>query len=222
MNRNVLLHECQEEQSPYSEAYRILRTNLLFSRVDGPLKKILFTSSIAQEGKSISTANTAFSLARIGKRVIVLDCDLRKPAQHLIFGRVANGLTDALFGDIPITSLIQETDVENLRLVASGPIPPNPSELLASSKMQRVLDELSSAADFVLIDSPPVLPVTDACIITSRVDGVVLVLGADMVTSEMARAAKENLDKVAARLLGVVLNKVSRDDTQAYYYNYHG
>jgi capsular exopolysaccharide synthesis family protein len=212
----------EDAKSPISEAYRVLRTNIQFAKADGELKTVMFTSSGPGEGKSTTTANTAVALAQSGKKVIIVDCDLRKPVQHKIFGKPNKGLTNIFAEGIPIESVLQQTQVENLYLLTSGPIPPNPSELLGGKKLVEVLDALKSQADYVIIDAPPVIAVTDACVLASKVDGVNLVIGAGIVRPEMAQKAKELLTKAKGHLLGVILNRVEIEQEHAYYYYYYG
>jgi capsular exopolysaccharide synthesis family protein len=209
-------------KSPIAEAYRTLRTNIHFSKGDKEPKTIMFISAGPGEGKSTTAANTAVSLAQSGKRVIIVDCDLRKPVQHRIFGKKNKGLTNILVEDFSINSMIQETGIDNVNLLTSGPIPPNPSELLSSQKMQVILDTLQTQADYVIIDAPPVIAVTDACVLASKVDGIALVIGAGMVRPEMAQKAKDLLQKAKGHILGVILNRVEIDEEHAFYYYYYG
>lgn len=219
MNSKRHLVVQEKPNSQISEAYRMLRTNILFSKVDGDLKTILFTSSGPGEGKSVSAANTALAISQSGKKVILLDCDLRKPVQHLMFGRGVKGLTNVLFGEMPIQDAIQETEQKNLYLVTSGPLPPNPSEILGSSKMDRLLNSLKAQADYLIIDSPPVLTVSDTCVLASKTDGVILVLGAGIVRPEMAQQSKEALERAQGSLLGVMINRIKLE--QDSYYGYY-
>jgi capsular exopolysaccharide synthesis family protein len=209
-------------KSPVAEAYRTLRTNILFSKGDQEPKVILFTSTGPGEGKSTTVANTAIVLAQSGKKVIVLDCDLRKPVQHKIFRKKCLGLTNVLVEDVPVQQLIVETGVAGVQLIPSGPVPPNPSELLSTKKMRELLDYLRSRADYILIDAPPIIAVTDACVLASKVDGICLVLGAGMARPEMARQAKDLLLKAQGHILGVILNRVEVEEEHAYYYYYYG
>jgi capsular exopolysaccharide synthesis family protein len=218
--RQLIVHE--QAKSPIAEAYRTLRTNLQFSKIDGELRVIILTSAGPGEGKSTTIANLAVTLANSGKKVILLDCDLRKPTQHKIFGRKNRGLTNVLVENLPITDFLQDTDIANLRLMTSGPIPPNPSELLGSQGMQVVLDELKNVSDYLLIDTPPVVAVTDVCVLAQKADGVALVLDASTIKPEMAQKAKELLLKANARILGVVLNRVEIEAEHSYYYYYYG
>lgn len=212
-------------RSPVSEAYRLLRTNLQFSGLNGKLRRILVTSPGPEEGKSTTLANLAVTLAQAGHRVLVVDADCRKPVQHKVFG-VSNqrGLTNLLVEGGDPAAVIQETPVPGLRLLPCGPIPPNPAELLGTARMREVLDRLSEVHDFVLIDSPPAVTVTDAALLGSMADGVVLVLRSGDTRDDMAREAKAILEKADARLLGAVLNDVrpTGDDYKYYYYYGHG
>lgn len=216
----LIVHE--QPKSPIAEAYRTLRTNIQYAKVDGELKVLLFTSAGPGEGKSTVAANTAVALAQTGNRVILVDCDLRKPVQHHVFRLNKKGLTNCLVGESPVTELLQETEVANLRVLTSGPIPPNPAELLGSSRMGQALDSLKEAADYVIIDSPPTIAVTDACVLSRRADGVILVLDADSVRPEMAQKAKELLENAQAPILGAILNRAEIEAEHSYYYYYYG
>ena len=218
--RRLIVHE--EAKSPIAEAYRTLRTNIQFSKTDGELQTIMFTSAGPGEGKSTTIANTAVALAQSGKKVILMDCDLRKPVLHTIFAKKNRGLTNILSEDAAIDDFIQNTQVANLRILTSGPIPPNPSELLGSSKMQKVIDYLKSQADYLIIDVPPVIAVTDACVLASKVDGITLVVNSGTIRPEMAQKAKELLIKANGHVLGIILNRVEIEDEDAYYYYYYG
>lgn len=218
--RRLIVHE--DAKSPIAEAYRTLRTNIQFSKTDGELKTIMFTSSGPGEGKSTTIANTAVALAQSGKNVILIDCDLRKPVQHKIFGKKNRGITNILVEEVPAGEFIQNTQVENLRILTSGPIPPNPSELLGSRKMQELLEYLKTQADYLIIDAPPVIAVTDACVLASRVDGITLIVNSGTVRPEMAQKAKDLLIKANGHVLGVILNRVEIEEEHAYYYYYYG
>jgi len=218
--RRLIVHE--DAKSPISEAYRTLRTNIQFSKTDGELKTIMFTSSGPGEGKSTTIANTAVALAQSGKRVILMDCDLRKPVQHKIFGKKNRGITNILVEDVSADNFIQDTEIENLRILTSGPIPPNPSELLGSRKMQELMDYLKTQADYLIIDAPPVIAVTDACVLASKVDGITLVVNSGTIRPEMAQKAKDLLSKANGHMLGVILNRVEIEEQDGYYYYYYG
>jgi capsular exopolysaccharide synthesis family protein len=218
--RKLIVHE--DPKSPISEAYRTLRTNLQFAKVDSELRTIMLTSSGPAEGKSTTIANVAVALAQSGRSIILVDCDLRKPVQHRIFGKRNKGVTNILVEDSPAEPFLQTTEIDNLRLLTSGPIPPNPSELLSSSKMEDLLNELKDLADIVLIDAPPTIAVTDAAVLAAKVDGIVLVIDSTSVRPEMAQKAKDLLVKANGHILGVILNRVEIEEEHAYYYYYYG
>lgn len=208
--------------SPVSEAYRVLRTNLQFAAVDRPLRSLLVSSPSPTEGKSVTSANLAVALAQGGKRVILVDCDLHRPRVHRLLALPNHvGLTSALIdqGSDPL-AVLHETPVPGLQVMTSGPIPPNPAEILGSARMHEVLAALAAAADTVILDSSPVLAMSDAVILASQVDGVLLVLDAKSTRRELARRAMASLQQVQARVVGAVLNRVSRERSGYYYYYY--
>ena len=211
-------------RSPVSEAYRTLRTNLEFSSLDEPLRTMVVTSPGPEEGKSTTLANLAVTLAHAEKRVILVDCDLRRPSQHEIFG-LSNGVglttmvvDEEAMRDPPLL----ETGVEGLQLLPSGPLPPNPSELVGSRRMAEIISALSERADIVLFDAPPVIAVTDAAVLASRVDGVLLVIKAGATKRDHAKRAKALLDKVNAHVVGAVLNNIKMDTSYYRYYREKG
>jgi len=210
-------------RSPISEAYRTLRTNIQFSSVDKPLRTLLVTSTNPVEGKTTTVANLGTVMAQAGLSVIIVDSDLRRPALHEFFGVSRNlGLTNALLDKAPNPDgYLQETEVENLRVLACGPLPPNPSELLNSQRMRELIEHLKEEADVLIFDSPPILAVTDASILASQVDGVLLVVDAGSTRREVAQRGKEQLDKVGANILGAALNKLSARGAGGYYYYYY-
>jgi capsular exopolysaccharide synthesis family protein len=210
-------------RSPISEAYRALRTNIQFSTVDRPLKTLLVTSTNPLEGKTSTVANMGVVMAQAGLSVIVVDSDLRRPHLHQFFEVSRNlGLTNALLDKNPNPDgYLQATGVENLRVLTSGPLPPNPSELLNSQRMRELIEQLKGEAAVVIFDSPPILAVTDASILANQVDGVLLVVDAGSTRREMAQRGKEQLDKVGANLLGAALNKLSHRGAGGYYYYYY-
>jgi non-specific protein-tyrosine kinase len=208
-----------DPRSPVAEAYRQLRTNIQFASLERPVRRLLLTSSGPDEGKSTTVANLAVTMAEAELKVIVVDCDLRRPAQHELFhlpnkeglttlflGRSA-GLGAATHMEPPL----QSTAVPGLSVLTSGPLPPNPAELLGSSRMESVLDELARRADIVLLDTPPVVAVTDAAVLSARVDACLLVVGVGIVKRDLARRAKAQLDAVHANVLGMVVNNVPLD-----------
>ncbi|TEU19434.1 MAG: polysaccharide biosynthesis tyrosine autokinase [Anaerolineales bacterium] len=209
-----------DPRSPVSEAYRTLRTNLDFSSLDKPIKTMLVTSTGPDEGKSTVLANLAVATAQTGRKVILVDCDLRRPALHNVFNLKKDvGLTTMVVDDAAMESPpLQDTGVEGLQIVSSGPLPPNPSELLGSRRMEEIIAALLERADVVLFDAPPVVAVTDAAVLATKVDGVLLVINAGGTKRDYARVAKARLEKVNANLLGAVLNNVRFDVSLHRYY----
>lgn len=207
-------------RSPISEAYRSLRTNLEFSSLDKPVRTMVVTSPGPEAGKSTTLANLAVTLAQAEKKVILVDCDLRRPSQHQIFGlKNGMGLTTMVVDDKALTAPpLQETEVSGLWLLSSGPLPPNPSELLGSRRMKEIIDVLSQRADIVLFDAPPIIAVTDAAVLSSKVDGVLLVIDAGGTKRDHAQRAKALLEKVNAHVVGAVLNNVKIDTSLHRYY----
>ncbi|SCY49160.1 capsular exopolysaccharide family [Paenibacillus polysaccharolyticus] len=196
-------------RSTSSEAYRKLRTNIQFSSIDSQIQTIMIASASSGEGKTTTIGNLAVTYAQEGKKVLVMDTDLRKPAVHLMFN-VPNhvGLTSVLSSQYKVTEVLRETGVEGLHVLSSGPIPPNPSEMIGSRKMTALLEGLKEEYDVILFDTPPVLTVTDALIISSLCDGVILVVNAGKVKKDLVKKAKAHLEHVNARILGAVLNNV--------------
>jgi capsular exopolysaccharide synthesis family protein len=211
-----------QPKSPNAEAYRILRTNLLFSAVDNPPRTLLVTSASPGEGKSTTMANLAVVMAQQGQRVVLIDTDLRRPTLHRLFQAPnATGLTSALLHEHPSAApFLQATKVENLSLLTTGPLPPNPAELLGSARFGELLRDLQEHADVILLDSPPALAVTDAPVLARQVDGVLLVVDAGMTRRQWAANAQETLSKVGAKVLGVALNRL-KPGSSSYYYYYH-
>lgn len=210
-------------RSPISEAYRTLRTNLRFLIFNKQLKSILITSAYIGEGKSTITSNLAITMAQSENKVLLVDGDLRKPSLHYFFGvSNENGLTNLLVSKHEnYQKFIICTGIQNLDLLASGPTPPNPSELLGSDSMKKFLKTVSNDYDIILIDTPPVGTVTDAAVLSTMTDGVILVVSSGEVEIKLAQKAKDLLLKVNANILGVVLNKVRFNVYNGYYYNYY-
>jgi non-specific protein-tyrosine kinase len=210
-------------KSPGAEAYRVLRTNLQFSALDKPLATMLCTSAEPGEGKSTTVANLAFAMAQADKRVILVDADMRRPSQHKILKLPNNvGLSTALLdrGRDPAVYL-QDTDTPNLRVMTTGPIPPNPAEMLNSARMHEMIELLKGEADVVLFDTPPVLAVADTSILASQVDGTLMVVWAGRTRGEMLAQATERLLSLGVTPLGVVLNKISQRKGSYYYNTYY-
>ncbi|MTW88008.1 polysaccharide biosynthesis tyrosine autokinase [Virgibacillus dakarensis] len=211
----------QNPKSPISEQFRTIRTNLQFASVDEELKTILLTSSGPSEGKSSSIANLAVVYAQQGKKVLLVDADLRKPTVHYTF-RLDNltGLSNYLVGETALAETISETNVENLDVISCGPIPPNPSELLGSKKMERFIQEAGMSYDVILFDTPPVLAVTDAQILANLCNGSLLVIRSKQTEFDAAKKAVEVLQAAKAKFLGTILN--DREKKEANYYYYYG
>jgi tyrosine-protein kinase Etk/Wzc len=210
-----------EPRSPISEAYRTIRTNLQYVQPDKACRAMLFTSPLPEEGKSTTLANISIAFAQLGMKTLIVDSDLRRPVQHRIFGvERTPGLTGVLVDNVSLDDAICPTHHENLRILPSGPIPPNPSELLGSEKMNQVLAMLRDKFELILFDSPPILAVTDAAVLGGKLDGVVFVVRFEKTDRRAAQEAKKLLLNARARLLGVVLNDV-RADRGVGGYSYH-
>lgn len=208
----------RDPRSPAAEAYRTLRTNIQFSSLDKPIHTLLVTSTSPDEGKSTTLSNLAVTIAQAEQRVILVDCDLRRPSLHTLFG-VPNeqGLTSVILnqgdGELPLHA----TSVPGLSLLTSGPLPPRPADLLGSRRMEVLIERLRSEADMVLFDTPPVIAVTDAAVLATRLDGVLLVLQAGKTRRDRAREARRQLEKVKANIIGVVLNNARMEASYGYY-----
>ncbi|MCU1537942.1 MAG: cell shape-determining protein [Humibacillus sp.] len=216
-----------DPRSPRAESFRSVRTNLQFVDVAHPPRTIVVTSSVAGEGKSTTAANLAFSLAERGVSVVVVEGDLRRPRllEYLGF-EGAVGLTDVLIGRLTLSDTLQQFGGSTLWVLGAGAIPPNPSELLGSTTMQDLIAELRTTFDFVIIDAPPLLPVTDSAVLSTVADGALVVVGANIVTRDQLRHALESLDAVNGTVLGLVLNRVQAKDggsygTYSYAYEQH-
>lgn len=209
-------------RDPISEAYRVLRTNLSFSAIDKELQDLLITSSSPGEGKSTTVANLATVMAQTGKKVVIVDADLRRPVQHRIFSLTNNqGLTTALLDQkTAVSSHIQPTEIRNLHVMTSGPIPPNPAELLNSQRMAHVLAELRQEADVIIYDTPPILTVADAAILSPQVDGCILVVETGKTRRDTFIQAVQRLQKTGANFFGIVMNRL-RPGRSGYYYDYY-
>ena len=210
-----------DPKNPAAEAYRVIRTSVQFAQAGKELKTIAITSCTPNEGKSTTIANLAVVLTQAGKSVLLIDCDMRNPTVHKNFN-LSNkvGLSSCISMGTALSDAVQKTSIEGLYALTAGVIPPNPSELLGSERMQNVLQRAKEQYDYVLIDTPPVMPVTDALIVSRFVDGMILVIASAEVKVEMAREVKNQLVHAGANILGVVLNKV-RSEHHGYGYGYY-
>lgn len=202
-------------RGPASEAYRTLRTNLTFAALDAPLKTLAVTTAAPDDEKGKILANLAITMAQSEQRIILVEADLRRPSLHDIFGVAGEpGLTTMIVDETTLDNPpLAETGVPNLWLLPSGPLPPNPSDLLGSQKMERAIAALQSRADVIIFDAPPVVSATDAVVLGTKVDGVLLVVSAGRTKREHAQRAKELLERVHIRIVGTVLNNTPHSIT---------
>ncbi|MEH6883235.1 CpsD/CapB family tyrosine-protein kinase [Priestia megaterium] len=217
LKRRLLAHNSPKD--PVAEQYRTIRTNIQFSNVDQDIKTIVVTSSGAEEGKSTTTSNLATVYAQQGLKVLLIDADLRKPTGHYTF-RLENhiGLTNVLTRQSTLAQAVQESEIPHLSVLTSGPIPPNPSELLASAQMAELLKEMKKQFDMIIFDTPPILAVADAQILANQVDGTILVVSSGKTEKDAALKSKELLSNAQGKLLGVVLNNRKVEEGNYYYY----
>jgi capsular exopolysaccharide synthesis family protein len=217
----VVVHE---PWSPVAEAFRAFRTAVLFSTPAAPPKMLLVTSAGAGEGKTVSSLNLAATLAEAGSRVLLIDVDLRKPSCHRGLGVPnAQGLSSFLAGQVELASVTLELEAPRIAFIPAGPTPPNPAELIGSARMRDMLERLRDAYDFIVLDSPPVLPVTDAVVLAREVDGVVQVVKGHDTPRELIRRARDQLVQANGHLLGAVINNVDLGWGDLYFYNrYYG
>jgi capsular exopolysaccharide synthesis family protein len=210
----------KKPKSIVSEAYRTLRTNIQYSSFDKQIRTIVVTSAEAAEGKSTVSGNLALTFAQNEKKVILIDCDLRKPSVHKNF-KISNliGLSEVLIGKEKLEDVIQKRN-QNLDILTSGKIPPNPSEMLSSSAMTKLIEKLKEIYDIIILDSAPLQAVTDAQVLSTKVDGTIIVVRAQRTNREAVIEAKKLLDKVGAHIIGTVLHAV--ENTRGKYYYYYG
>ena len=219
MSLNIITHT--NRKSPVSEAYRTLRTNIQFSSIDKKIKTIVMTSAAMSEGKSTTITNLAETFAQAGQRVVIVDADLRRPRVHKLFNlENKQGLTNVLAGQVELKQAIAVAG-SDVHVMTSGPIPPNPSELLGSEKMKELVCVLSEHYDVVLFDAPPVNLVTDALVLSTFVDGVVLVVASGKTDIEGGKRAMKLLQAVNANILGAVMTMIPVSKKGYYGYQYY-
>ena len=207
---------------PISEAYRSLRTAIQYSRIDKPIKSLLVVSALPKEGKSTTTANIAVTFAKAGLKTLLVDTDLRRPTQHRLFNYDRKpGLMEYLRGEIDLNTAVRKTFVENLFLLPTGPLPPNPAEVLGSDSMKNAIDLFKASFDFVIFDSPPVVAVTDGVILSKFTDGVVFITLANKTEADVLEKAYATLKQVKAGIIGVVLNEFDVSKAYGAYYRYY-
>jgi capsular exopolysaccharide synthesis family protein len=222
--RRLITYE--DPKSPVSESYRSLRTNIAYASVDKKIKSLLISSSQPGEGKSTTAANLAIAFAQLRKKTLIVDADLRKPVQHNVFGHPRSpGLSEYLIGEISdIDTIIHETKVQNLFILTAGGLPPNPSELLGSDRMSLLVDKLEQDWDMVMLDSPPMVAVTDASMISGEIDAIAMVVKAGQTERSAVDRALDIMQNVKAPLIGAILNGASQESLggkYAYYYSYY-
>jgi len=216
----VTLHN---PSSLITESYRVLRTNILYSSPDNPLRTLVVTSPLPGEGKTTTAGNLAVVMAQGGSQVLLVDLDLRRPNVHRLFG-ISNsaGLTNLLVEDRSLESVVQKDSVGNLDILTTGPIPPNPAELVGSKKFAMFIEEMKTVYDYIILDSSPCVAYTDSVLAGRISDGVLLVISATIGKMDAAIQAKKNFEKVGAKIIGVVLNGVNKNHLgySSYYYYY--
>jgi capsular exopolysaccharide synthesis family protein len=206
-----------EPKSAAAEAFRTLRTNLMFSSVERPIQTLLVTSPVDGEGKSDAVANLAVTFAQGGNKTILVDADLRRPSQHTIWGVKNRGLTTMMLEDAALASPpLVESGIENLLLLPAGEETPNPADLLSSKRMSEVIGVLKARANYILFDSPPVLAATDAALLGIKLDGVLLVVKSGQSRRDQTASAREALEQVHVRVVGAVLTNAPRENRKAY------
>ena len=220
MADHIGLVTIDDPMAPASESYRSLRMNLQFAALDRKLRTLLITSPGPSEGKTTTLANLAVTMAQMEQRVVIADCDLRRPYLNQLFGLGNDqGVTTMMVDDEALAHPpLQETSIKDLQLLASGALPPRPSDLLGSQRMGKIIERLLQDADIVLFDAPPVMSATDAAVLATQVDGVLLVVSAGETKREQVRNAIERLQKVNANIIGSVLNNVPLDINMTSYY----
>lgn len=220
MARNLIT--ISDPKSPVSEQYRTLRTNLEYTSLGTGLQTILVTSTISGEGKSTTAGNLAVVYAQLGKRVLIIDCDMRRPTVHQIFRLdTRNGLSDILAKRVAIDNAIQHTQLENLYVMTAGIVPPNPSELLSAVAFKEMLQYVQKNFDMIILDAPPVMQVADSRVVATEVDGTILVVSCESSDRDEVVKARDQLTMTGTKILGLVLNRRAHRKDKNYYYYAH-
>lgn len=213
----LFVHE--KPQSVISEKFRGIRSNIMFTNARNEVRSIIITAEKPEAGKSFVTANVATTYAQAGYSTLIIDGDMRKPTQHYLFNTTnMRGLSSLIAGRNSIEEAVQYTDVENLDLLTSGPIPPNPSELIDSDEFNSIYHELLRMYDFIIIDTPPVNTVTDAQVFLKYIDNAILVIDIENNNKKEVKKAQSLLEKTGGKILGVVLNKAPKEKSASYHY----
>lgn len=206
-----------DPRSAASEAFRTLRTNLMFSSVEKPIQTLLVTSAVEGEGKSEALANLAVTFAQSGNKTILVDADMRRPAQHTIWGVENHGLATMMIEDAAMSNPpLVDTSIENLKVLPAGADAPNPADLLASKRMTEIIGVLKARANYILFDGPPILAATDAALLGVKLDGVLMVVKAGQSRRDQTNRAREALEQVNVRLVGAVLTEAPRESRKVY------
>lgn len=209
-------------KSVISEKFRGIRTNIMFSSADNDIQTVVFTSEKPAAGKSTISANVAITYAQAGYKTLLIDGDMRKPSQHYLFNTSnIDGLSNLILKRSDYSKAIHKTKTINLDLLTSGPVPPNPSELIGSENLLKIMNELEEIYDYIIIDTPPVITVTDAQLFSEIAQNVVYVVDTQSNDRNMVKKGKELIEKTGAKILGIVLNKSVEENTSSYY-NYYG
>jgi capsular exopolysaccharide synthesis family protein len=219
--RDLYVHE--HPTSSVAECCRSLRTNILFSAADRKLKTLIVSSANPREGKTTSVIYLGTTMAQSGQRVLLIDSDMRRPRLHASTGvSRKSGLSNLILGDQNYDEVIRATDIPNLFVLPCGPTPPNPAELLMTKRFEHVLEQLEKQFDLVILDSPPLQPVTDAVVLSKHADGVLLVVRAGKTLRDEVRRSARQLQSVGGTIIGVVVNEFDATNRDAYYYSYYG
>lgn len=216
------LYTYDKPKSIISEKFRGIRSNIMFSNADKEISSILITSEKASSGKSTISANIAITYAQAGYRTLIIDGDMRRATQHYVFNLTNNsGLSNLIIGKTLEIDAIKETHIENLDVLTSGPVPPNPSELITTRKFRELYQKLATEYDFIIIDTPPVNTVTDAQLYAQIVRDCILVIDSEKSDKNEVKKAKELIEQSNGKVIGAVLNKAAKDNSSSYY-NYYG